>query len=82
MFNRELLVKLRAQANLTQRKLAKAAGVPHGTICGIESGHVIQPTARTMKNLARTLGVEWSIFFEDDDCSIKQNPHTPTKPAA
>lgn len=72
MFNRELLVNLRTKANLTQRQLAEASSVPHGTICGIESGHVVEPTARTMKRLASVLNVDWSLFFENDDCHNNQ----------
>lgn len=69
MFNRELLVELRGKAGLTQRQLASESGVPHGTLAGIESGHVKVPTTDTMKRIAKVLQVNWPIFFDENDCS-------------
>lgn len=47
----------RRRAMLTQRELAKAAGVGTGTIARLENGTVHDPHFSTIKKLARVLEV-------------------------
>lgn len=86
MFNRTLLTAKRDAQGLTQRGLAEASGVPYGTIACIESGHVKEPSAKTIKRLAESLNTPWPLFFESDDLCAKQedkDPNgAPTNPAA
>lgn len=72
MFNRELLVSLRDAQKLTQRELAELAGVPSGTIQTIESGHVFEPRNSTMQKIAKVLGVDYRLFYADNDCNLNQ----------
>lgn len=81
MFNRDLLIKLRKEANLTQRDLAEASGVPYGTIASIESGHAKEPSAKSIRLIANVLNAKWHIFFEQLDCHDNQETQiTPTEP--
>ena len=50
------LARCRIAAALSQRELAKSAGVSHVTIARLESGHDAHP--RTIRKLAEALGVK------------------------
>ncbi len=47
---------------LTQRELAERAGVAHGTVARIETGHDANPP--TIRKLAAALGVEPSELMD------------------
>jgi transcriptional regulator with XRE-family HTH domain len=55
------LKDLRAQANLTQVRLAKKSGVSLGGLRDLEQGHR-RPLFETAVKLARALGVDCSAF--------------------
>jgi len=56
------LQELRRQRGLSQRELARMAGLPHPVISYIETGGRI-PTFPTMKRIASALEVEVSDIF-------------------
>lgn len=47
----------REAANQRQEDLARATGINQSTISRIENGEIQQPRKRTMRKLARALGV-------------------------
>jgi predicted transcriptional regulator len=56
-----LLKKARRESGLSQRALAKAAGVPQSTVGRIESG-AIDPRAGTLQRLLEACG--WDLILE------------------
>ncbi|WP_353960996.1 helix-turn-helix transcriptional regulator [Faecalibaculum rodentium] len=57
------LKTLRERAKITQEELAEMSGVARSTISALEAGHFVNITAKTMKALARALGVSASEIF-------------------
>lgn len=53
----------RAKAKLTQRELAEKAGVVHGTIWHLESGHFKRPDPEKLQRVAHALGLNAADFF-------------------
>jgi transcriptional regulator with XRE-family HTH domain len=58
------LVALRLSAGLTQKQLAKAAGVSVKTISGIERGSGLKPQAETLRRIAAALGLAEPVRAE------------------
>ena len=61
----ERLRILRSERNLSQRALAKAAGISTNSVSLIERDE-ISPSVATIQNLATALHVRISFFFEDE----------------
>ncbi|MEM8986173.1 MAG: cupin domain-containing protein [Pseudomonadota bacterium] len=60
------LARVRLAYGLSQRQLAKKAGVTNGTISQIESG-ALNPTVGTLRKILGALPMSLSSFFDDDD---------------
>lgn len=58
-----LLPKLRASAALTQFELATRAGVSLQTVSAVEQGRSGRPTIRTLRKLAKGLGVDAAVLL-------------------
>lgn len=71
------LKELRSAANLSQRQLAEAAGVPHGQVSMIETGRS-NPSVASLRRILGGLGVTMSEFFEPD---LPQGPQPFFTPA-
>ena len=54
----------RLQLGLTQKELAKRAGVCQTTVQAIETGRCINPTFPMAEPLAEVLQVPWTKFYE------------------
>lgn len=64
------LSDLKSENNLTTEKLAQLSGVPRGTINKILNGETRNPTARTLRRLARALGcAPDSLYVSDGEAS-------------
>jgi transcriptional regulator with XRE-family HTH domain len=61
----ERLRTVRSERDLSQRALAKLAGISSNSVGLIERDE-ISPSVATLQNLATALGVRVSYFFEDD----------------
>ena len=57
---REQLRAARRQAGVTQRELARRAGVPQSTVARIESG-ILEPRADTAERIAAALGLSFAV---------------------
>lgn len=55
--------ELREKKNLSQRALAKKAGISSSHIEHIESGYIKSPTFATLEKIADALGVSRAKFF-------------------
>ena len=60
------LKKRRIAKGLTQKSLAKMAGVRQCQISKIERG-LSSPRLKTAKRIAKVLEVNWSEIYEEDD---------------
>ena len=60
------LKKRRIAKGLTQKSLAKMAGVQQCQISKIERG-LSSPRLKTAKRIAKALEVNWSEIYEEDD---------------
>ena len=60
------LKDIRAQQNMTQQEVAKAANVDVTMISKIELGER-RPSVEVAKKIASVLGFPWTRFFEDED---------------
>jgi putative transcriptional regulator len=60
------LKDIRAQQNMTQQEVAKAANVDVTMISKIELGER-RPSVDVAKKIAAVLGFRWTLFFEDED---------------
>jgi transcriptional regulator with XRE-family HTH domain len=69
-----VLRSLRRTADLSQRQLAEAAGVPATTIARIESGRAVDPKFRTVERLARAAGAELTIGQLDEVRPVLPHP--------
>jgi transcriptional regulator with XRE-family HTH domain len=65
------LQRVRQAANLSQAKLAKAAGIPVGTLRNLEQGRRI-PRLDTAMKLARALGVSIDELTGDGGAEEKR----------
>jgi transcriptional regulator with XRE-family HTH domain len=59
-----LVRRLRGRQDLTQEVLARRAGITQGHLSKIESGDRQNPSATTLKRLARALGVPVTELLE------------------
>lgn len=59
------LKDIRAQQNMTQQEVAKAANVDVTMISKIELGER-RPSVDVAKKIAAVLGFKWTRFFEDE----------------
>ena len=60
------LKKRRIAKGLTQKNLAKMAGVQQCQISKIERG-LSSPRLKTAKRIAKVLDVNWTEIYEEDD---------------
>lgn len=72
------LQELRNQKGLTQQQLAVAADLSVSAVSQIEQGTNTDPRMKTLKALARALGVTLDSLTSDDESS---GPETTKKPA-
>lgn len=70
----ERLRHIREQAGYSQQELADESGVSQHTISEIELGHR-KPQGRTLRKLAKVLGVEVRDFFEEAPKVVKGSVH-------
>lgn len=67
----EQLVHLRKEKGLTQQEVSDRAGIDRSYYSKIETG--MTPSVRVAKQLGKTLGFTWTLFFEGDCANIEQN---------
>jgi transcriptional regulator with XRE-family HTH domain len=72
----ERLRYIREQAGYSQQELADESGVSQHTISEIELGRR-KPQGRTLRKLAKVLGVEVRDFFEETNRPLGQAPPEP-----
>lgn len=61
---RKWLVDIRKAYGLTQKRMARAAGISQPVYNRIELG-TRNPSVKTAKRIAAMFGFEWTKFFED-----------------
>lgn len=61
---RNWLKQKRVSMNLTQEQVAKRAGIARTTYAMIEQNQR-DPSVNIAKKIAKTLGFEWTLFFDD-----------------
>lgn len=61
----ERLYSMRLAAGLSQREVAKRAGVPHAQISNVETNKV-SPSVSTLRKILEGLGVSMADFFEPE----------------
>ncbi|WP_285615132.1 helix-turn-helix transcriptional regulator [Pseudobacillus badius] len=66
------LKELRLQRTMTQNEVAEKSGVERAYYTMIELGSR-NPSVEVAKNIAHTLGFNWTIFFENQCNKTKQN---------
>lgn len=66
----DLLKKLREEMELTQRNLAKKAGVSMQTICNIEKGKY-EPNLATIRKLCKVLKISIFEFIGEKPVNVK-----------
>lgn len=59
------LKEIRKGANLTQASLANECGCERSIIGKIENG-VATPSVRLAKRIAKVLGIDWTLFYEEE----------------
>lgn len=62
----EKIKTLRANRNMTQKELARSAGVSQSFISEIEAGRK-SPTDRSLKKIAKGLNCSITIFYTDEE---------------
>lgn len=62
----EMVIKLRDEVGMTQKQLAKKAGLTQANISNIEKG-VSRPTVETLKKIADATGKRLVIEFGDQE---------------
>ncbi len=65
------LKALRKKHGLSQRELAKRAGMPNSSISGIEN-NAVSPTVSSLKKLLSAIPVSLSDFFSSDDNATEE----------
>lgn len=71
---REWLKSFRNNKKLTQKIVAKKAGISRSFYTEIEND-IKDPSVTTAKKIAETLGFNWIIFFESKSSKLKQENH-------
>lgn len=69
---RTWLKQMRTEKNLTQEKIAEKAGIERAYYTMIETGNR-NPSVNVAKSIASVLGVNWTIFFENECNKMTQN---------
>ena len=69
------LLNLRKERELSQRELARKAGIPFNSYCNWERGHN-EPTLANLKRLANFFGVSIDYLLGETDIK-KPYPHPP-----
>lgn len=62
----EKMITERKKLGLTQYELADKTKIKRSTIACIEAG-INRPTVETAKVIANCLGIDWTLFFEEED---------------
>lgn len=62
---RKWLVEIRKAYGLTQKRMARAAGISQPVYNRIELGRA-NPSVKTAKRIAAMFGFEWTKFFDDE----------------
>jgi transcriptional regulator with XRE-family HTH domain len=62
---REWLRARRVELNLSEKAVANAVGIKQAPYHRIETGQS-NPKVENAKKIARLLGVEWQLFYPDD----------------
>ena len=62
---REWLRARRVELNLSEKAVANAVGIKQAPYHRIETGQS-NPKVEIAKKIARLLGVEWQLFYPDD----------------
>jgi len=70
---RAWLIKLRG--NRTQQEIADMAGIDRSFYTQIETG-TRNPSVGTAKDIATTLGFNWTLFFENVSSDMQQNKNS------
>lgn len=73
MKKRLWLIEQRSKKELTQEEAAKTAGIDRTTYCHIENG-LRNPSVKTAKQIAKTLGFDWTLFFNEKCGDTMQLP--------
>ena len=60
------LKDIRKNAKLTQMQLANECGCERSTIGKIETG-AIRPSVKLAKRIGKVLGVDWTLFYADEE---------------
>ncbi|QIC07648.1 helix-turn-helix transcriptional regulator [Brevibacillus sp. 7WMA2] len=61
---RHWMIKKRVELNFTQEQVANRADIARTTYAMIEQENR-RPSVNVAKKIARVLGVDWTIFFEE-----------------
>ncbi len=67
MFNKERLINIMEEKDISAYKLWKLSGVAQSTISDILNKDDKNPTAKTLQKIADALGVSVDEFFKSDD---------------
>lgn len=78
MFNKERLIKIMEEKDISAYKLWKLSGVSQSTISDILNKDDKNPTAKTLQKIADALGVSIDEFFKSDKDSINNKIHNPS----
>lgn len=63
----EMMIELRKyEFRITQKELSEKTGITRTTIASIEAG-INNPSVETAKVLAKFLGFDWTLFFEEGE---------------
>lgn len=60
------LKSVRKSKGMSQKELAEMCGKSRSTVCEIERGY-IKPSVPFAKRMAAILGIDWTLFYPDDD---------------
>jgi transcriptional regulator with XRE-family HTH domain len=74
----ERIVYMRERRKLTQKELAKNAGVSQSTIAQIEKGKK-DPSISSLKKISEALGVHLSVLFASDEVHVFDMPRLKSK---
>lgn len=69
--DRSWLIDIRKKSGLTQQQVADKLIIHRSTYALIESG-LRNPSPNSAKQIAKVLGFEWVIFFDNVRCEKKQ----------
>lgn len=73
----ELLIERRKLLDYSQQDVADLVGIDRSYYSKIESG--LTPSVKVAKAIGNHLGIEWTIFFNENGAKITQDNSHPTK---